>query len=247
MLFLILIGEGVLWAKRGEKEIPRWKIRGLLWLVGFMVLGYECLKPAGGIRLDLILAPIYLLLVVLLAVLFFAASRILRGVNRVFMQAQKLHAAGQTAEAIAVLNAHRKKAARLDRNTESILVTEMARLSMEMNDLQAAERRLSEAEALSTLNQGVYAVRAELLARTGDRDAACEVLRRGLEKLPKSVWLETVLAEQLADAGRDDEARDVLARTIEFMDDEKHLDVADPEEWRDMRIRPLVQRLTPAH
>ncbi|HVJ68719.1 MAG TPA: tetratricopeptide repeat protein [Caulifigura sp.] len=243
LLFLVLVGEGVLWAKRNEKELPRWKIRGLLWLVGLLVVAYEFLKPPQGIRLDLILYPIYLLLAVLLAGAFFVASRILRGVNRTLMQAQELHSLGRTAEAIDVLNSHRTKAARLDRNTESILLTEMARLSIEINDLPAAEQFLAEAEALSGWNQGVYAVRAELFVRKGDRDAACTAIQRGLEKLPGSIWLNTALAEQLADAGRDDEAREALVRTIELMDRRQNLDVADPEDWREKRVGPLVQRL----
>ena len=53
-------------------------------------------------------------------------------------------------------------------------------------------------------------------------------------------------AQTPADARRelaDDQARAELTRTIELLDKEKHLDVANSEEWREVRIAPLVERL----
>ncbi|QDT52417.1 hypothetical protein Pan44_04280 [Caulifigura coniformis] len=242
-LLLVVIGEGVLWTRRNEPGLSRWKFRALLYGIAMGLVPLLMAQPALFARFTTILTGLCLVLFVLLIVVLYFFKRQLQGVNRVLLHAQELHKVGKTSDAIAVLQNHRRDAARVDKNTESILLTEMARLSLEISDIDAAGRWLDEAETLSKWNQSVYSTRADLFARAGDRESACDVIQRGLANLPQSVWLNTDLAKHLTDAGRHDEARKALARTIELLDQEKHLDVFNPEEWKEIRIAPLVQQL----
>jgi hypothetical protein len=226
---------------RNVEAFPRWKFRAALWCLGLGMVASEA-TPRANHSIPLIFYFSCLLLVGLLVGLYFFVSRQLRRVNRVLLRAQELHNQGKTAEAIALLQGQRQ-AGRIDRNIESMFLSEMSRMSMEASDMEAADRYLSEAESISDANQGIYANRADLFVRAGDVAAACDVLRRGVEKLPKSLWLNTVLAERLAEAGRDDEAREVLARAVELMDHEKYLDVIELADWREKRIEPLNRRL----
>jgi tetratricopeptide (TPR) repeat protein len=242
-LLLIVIGEIVLWTRRHEAGLSRWKFRALLYGIGLVLVPVLMTQPAFFARFTTFLTGFYALLFVLLVALYVYASRQFQGVNRVLAQAQQLHQFGKTSEAIAVLKNHRRDAARIDKNTESLLLTEIARLALELGNEEDAGRWLDEAQALSEWNQAVYAIRADLLARAGQHDAACDRIQQGLAKLPKSAWLHTELAKQLADAGRIDEARTTLALTIELLDNEKHLDVFDPADWKEKRIAPLVNQL----
>src|SRR5436190_4361042 len=246
LFLLFFMGMGEVFLRWKSKQISSpWKFRAGLLGVGLLGIALQSVDRAWMKRFNLMLygAMVAGLLVVFgcLAIL----KRMTSALNRILMEAQSLHDLGQTTAAIELLKTRRPTVARMGKSADSIVLTEMARYSLAMNDAAAAEVHLRDAEEACPLNQGLYAVRAEMLGKFSGPMAACEALKAGLEKLPKSVWLNTELAEQLANAGRDHEAREVLARTIELMDREKSLDVLAVAEWKEQRIGPLVQRLTP--
>jgi tetratricopeptide (TPR) repeat protein len=245
LLFFVGMGEVFLWWEPNE-NLPKWKLRAMIFGLGVFGSGAHYIERTWKIRVDLMLYGAMLISLVVVCICLAVLKRLTASLNRLLMQSQEMQNVGQTSEAITLLTNERPRVARMGKESESLLLTELARLSLAVRRPAAAEEYLREAEIACPRNQAVYTNRAELLAMSSDLNGACDALKSGLEKLPKSAWLNTELAERLANAGRHDEAREALARTIELMETEKFLDVADPEEWREKRIGPLVQRLNPA-